>query len=428
PARAGARQAPDGGRRVREPARPRPDQEGRDGRRGDRGEPEARAVSDRSALPLHDGPSDRDARRAAREPPARRPPRPREPRGREDLQHLHAVSRDRALRPRAPARPARARSPRGLGPLQLPEHPGGVGVDPARDEAPHRGPRFPAHVPRRQLREPVPENPVAGGRARPAVRPDRALPGAGDGRPLSDRVEDREASRPVRATGLRRAVRSRASPAAVLVPTSTNLRTRILPVENGRERLGWVAIDSTVCGRARGGLRLVADLESDEVSDAARCMTLKYGLLGLPQGGAKAGVRGDPDAPRAERRARLLEFGRAIEPLLRARSYVPDADLGTDASDIRWMAESLGLRVGAREWRASHSGVWTAHSVLAAMRAGLRRSGRELRGATVAIEGFGAVGSALAGLAHAAGARVVAVSTSRGALFDARGLDVPSLV
>ncbi|HZR83402.1 MAG TPA: Glu/Leu/Phe/Val dehydrogenase dimerization domain-containing protein [Candidatus Binatia bacterium] len=212
------------------------------------------------------------------------------------------------------------------------------------------------------------------------------------------------------------------------MPTSTNLRTRILPVENGRERLGWVAIDSTVCGRARGGLRLVADLESDEVSDAARCMTLKYGLLGLPQGGAKAGVRGDPDAPRAERRARLLEFGRAIEPLLRARSYVPDADLGTDASDIRWMAESLGLRVGAREWRASHSGVWTAHSVLAAMRAGLRRSGRELRGATVAIEGFGAVGSALAGLAHAAGARVVAVSTSRGALFDARGLDVPSLV
>jgi len=133
-------------------------------------------------------------------------------------------------------------------------------------------------------------------------------------------------------------------------------------VIRGSRVLGFVAIDSTIGGRARGGLRLATDLGEDEIRAAARSMTLKYGLLGLPQGGAKAGIVGDADAEPAEKRRLLAEFAQAAAPLLRARTYIPDTDMGTSADGIRAMMESLGVRVGPREWRANRSGQYTAHS------------------------------------------------------------------
>ena len=100
-------------------------------------------------------------------------------------------------------------------------------------------------------------------------------------------------------------------------------------ITQGSRVLGFVSIDSTVQGRARGGLRIAADLSEEEIRSDSRAMTLKYGLLGLPQGGAKAGLVGDGEAPASEKRRLLLEFAHAARPLLLDRRYVPDADLGT---------------------------------------------------------------------------------------------------
>lgn len=199
-------------------------------------------------------------------------------------------------------------------------------------------------------------------------------------------------------------------------------------IQRGSEKLGFIAIDSTVAGRARGGLRLVTDLGEGELRAAARSMTLKYGLLGLPQGGAKAGILGDPDAPSAERRRQLSAFAGAAEPLLRTRQYIPDADLGTTADAVREMMQSIGARVGRREWRGNRSGEYTAWSVVASTSALFERLGRPLAGARVAIEGFGKVGSVLALLLRQRGAAIVAVSTSRGAIYDPEGLDVDRLL
>lgn len=199
-------------------------------------------------------------------------------------------------------------------------------------------------------------------------------------------------------------------------------------IEDGATLLGFVSIDSTVDGRARGGLRLVADLTDDEMRDASRAMTLKYGLLGLPQGGAKAGVVGDPDAAPVERRRALDAFARAIAPMLRDRVFIPDADLGTDAADIRWMMQAQGVPVRSRDWRASRSGDYTAHSCLAAADVLVSRLGLSWRGCRVAIEGFGKVGASAARLVGARGGRVVAVSTSHGAIHRAEGLDVDRLL
>ena len=199
---------------------------------------------------------------------------------------------------------------------------------------------------------------------------------------------------------------------------------RLIIVESGGEKLGYVAIDSTIGGQARGGLRLTEDLSDEEIRDAARAMTLKYGLLGLSLGGAKAGVLGDPVASISDKRARLLAFGKAIEPLLRSREYVPDADMGTSAGDVRWMCEALGLPVLHREWRDNQSGYWTACSVAGAAKATVRFKGESLAGKTVAIEGYGAVGSSLARVLCANGARIVAISTSIGAIYDPAGLNL----
>ena len=199
-------------------------------------------------------------------------------------------------------------------------------------------------------------------------------------------------------------------------------------VTRGGRTLGYVVVDSTVRGRARGGLRIASALREEEVRLAARAMTLKYGLLGLPQGGAKAGIVGDAEAPPPEKRRLLHEFARAAEPLLRRQTYVPDADLGTTAADIRWMMQSIGLRVAPRDWLGSRSGEYTARSCLVAADVLTARQGKSLRGARVAVEGFGKVGASVALLLERRGATVVAVSTARGALHRPDGLEVADLL
>lgn len=192
--------------------------------------------------------------------------------------------------------------------------------------------------------------------------------------------------------------------------------------------LGYIVIHSTFAGRSMGGLRMLPDVTLEELRLLARSMTLKYAFLGLPQGGAKAGLRFDPEASQEERRAALRCFAQAAEPLLRAHLYVPNADMGTTYEDIRYLLRSVGLRPNAHDTRHSDSGYYTAHSVLACAREGAASLGFDLAGSSIAIEGFGHVGGALAGLFYEQGAKVVAVSTSAGAIYNAQGLNIPTLL
>jgi glutamate dehydrogenase (NAD(P)+) len=192
--------------------------------------------------------------------------------------------------------------------------------------------------------------------------------------------------------------------------------------------LGYVAIDSTIAGRSCGGLRMLPDVDEPEIRSLARAMTLKYGFLGLPQGGAKAGVLGNPEAPRAERLKRLVEFGHAIKPLLETKTFVPTSDMGTQSADIRHMLNAVGIRVARRELQNNSSGYYTAHSVLAGVIQSARHIGLDVSRSTAAIEGFGNVGKPLANLLIGEGIKIVAISTSRGGLYNPSGLEVDRLV
>jgi len=201
----------------------------------------------------------------------------------------------------------------------------------------------------------------------------------------------------------------------------------VLDVRDSGETLGTIVIDSTIRGRARGGLRLMPDVSREELSILARAMTLKYGFLGLPQGGAKGSVLGSPEVPAEAKAALLNRFAGAAAPLLRQRRYTPDADMGTTGPEIQVMLESAGVRVARREHRGSRSGEYTALTVFAGAAAASAHLGLTLRGARIAIEGYGKVGGALAEIFVAEGARLVAVCTSKGGLYEEGGLDVAEL-
>ncbi len=191
---------------------------------------------------------------------------------------------------------------------------------------------------------------------------------------------------------------------------------------------GYLAVDATVNGRSYGGVRMAADLSPDSLSRVARAKTLKSGLLGLPVGGAKAGVAADPEMPIERKRQVLKSFGQALKPFLQTKTFIPSEDLGTTEDDIRFMLTANGLKVPPRSLTDRLSGYYTGVTIFAAATRAAQHIGLDLNKASVAIEGFGNVGAPTAQAFWKNGIRVVAISTIHGAIYDDSGLDVSELI
>ena len=187
-----------------------------------------------------------------------------------------------------------------------------------------------------------------------------------------------------------------------------------------------VVIDNCALGPAIGGVRVSATVTVDEVLRLARTMTLKNSIAGLPHGGAKAGIMVDPSRPDKERLFRV--FARMIRDL---QEYIPGPDLGCDETAMAWIHDETGRSVGLPtelgglpldKLGATGFGIAACAEVAAPF------AGFELAGATVAIGGFGSVGKAAARFLAAKNAIIVAVSDSRGAVYNPVGLDVDKLI
>ena len=194
--------------------------------------------------------------------------------------------------------------------------------------------------------------------------------------------------------------------------------------------LGYVIVDTTVDGRSCGGLRLFDDVSVDQLKALAHGMTLKYGFTGMAMGGAKAGIVADAETPADQKNRLICRFGEMISPLLRSQYYISGPDMSISHSDIYTMMASAGMSVAPpRRDKGHKSGFFTALGVMVAIEAAAESMGKNLSGVSIAIEGFGSVGSSLAWLmATKKRARVVAVSTIHGAVFDPNGLDVDLLL
>ncbi len=197
-----------------------------------------------------------------------------------------------------------------------------------------------------------------------------------------------------------------------------DLQPAFIPLCDNKARLdGVIAIHSTTLGPGAGGCRFWsyparAAMEKD-AARLARGMTYKNAMANLPLGGAKAVLQrpeGDFD------RVALFEaFGRAIQEL--EGRYVTAEDVGTSISDMEAVATQTRHVAGLSAVSGKPSGdpsPWTARGVFVSMRHTVETHlGRSLADCTVAIQGVGHVGEALAQMLHQAGARLIVADVNR---------------
>lgn len=192
-------------------------------------------------------------------------------------------------------------------------------------------------------------------------------------------------------------------------------------------------------GPGKGGVRYHPDVTLEEVMALAAWMTVKNAAANLPFGGAKGGIRLNPDKlSRKELERATRRYTSEIGVIIGPHQDIPAPDVNTDAQIMAWMMDTYSMNVGvsnpgAVTGKPVHLGgslgrvKATGRGVFVMGRDAMRRLGMPLEGARVAIQGFGNVGSTAAELFAQAGAKIVAVQDSRGAIFNDRGLSIPEL-
>jgi glutamate dehydrogenase (NAD(P)+) len=189
-------------------------------------------------------------------------------------------------------------------------------------------------------------------------------------------------------------------------------------------------------GPATGGVRYTSDLTLDLVRANAMWNTWKAALAHIPYGGAFGGVVVNPRRlSMHEREGLTRRYATEIKLLIGPDKDIPSPDVNTGSRTMAWMMDTYSmhightapavvagkpLEVGGTVGRREATSRGAFRATLAAARA----QGIELEGAPVAVQGFGRVGSTLAGMLRAAGARVVAIADDHRAIRNDHGLDV----
>ncbi|MBI2076349.1 MAG: Glu/Leu/Phe/Val dehydrogenase [Candidatus Aenigmarchaeota archaeon] len=219
----------------------------------------------------------------------------------------------------------------------------------------------------------------------------------------------------------------------------------IVEVYNNKVGLkGVLVIDSTALGPGKGGIRMTPTVDVEEVFRLARTMTWKNALAELPFGGAKAGIIADVKGMTKEKKKAVVQaFAKALKPLSPSK-YIAGPDVNTTEQDMAWYAEANGnwrsctgkpsnvcMKLFGRKGEKCgipHEYGSTGFGVAQAVVVAAAYSKMDIHGATVAIEGFGNVGTFAAKHLSEFGARIVAVSDSKGVIYNKEGLDVEKLL
>ncbi|MCK9376030.1 MAG: Glu/Leu/Phe/Val dehydrogenase [Syntrophobacterales bacterium] len=188
-----------------------------------------------------------------------------------------------------------------------------------------------------------------------------------------------------------------------------------------------LVVDNVAAGPALGGVRMAPDVTTEECCRLARAMTLKNAAAGLPHGGGKVVVLGDPNLPKPDKE-RLI---RALACSLRnEQDYIFAPDMGTDEECMAWINDEIGRVVGLP---AAIGGIpldeigATGWGLCQATEVAMPFINFKLEKARLVIQGFGAVGRHAARFLTAKQAILVGVSDSRGAVYCEDGLDVDEL-
>ncbi|MEN8133867.1 MAG: Glu/Leu/Phe/Val dehydrogenase [Pseudomonadota bacterium] len=204
---------------------------------------------------------------------------------------------------------------------------------------------------------------------------------------------------------------------------------KVIHIHEPSENLKAIlVVDNVAKGPAIGGVRMAADVSTEECFRLARAMTFKNAAADLPHGGGKVVLYGDPKMPKTDKENLIRALANALR---NEETYIFAPDMGTDEECMAWIRDEIGRvvglpreiggipldEIGATGWGLSH-----------VVDVAVKSCDFELQGARFVLQGFGAVGKSVSRFLAAKGAMLVAVADSRGAIHNPDGLDVDALL
>ncbi len=199
---------------------------------------------------------------------------------------------------------------------------------------------------------------------------------------------------------------------------------------------GYRSQHNDAIGPTKGGIRFHPDVTLDEVRALSMWMTFKCGVVGLPYGGGKGGVICDPrELSKGELERLSRGFFEAISQIVGPEKDIPAPDVYTNPQIMGWMMDTFSklnrsftpgvitgkpLIIGGSKGRGEATAAGCVMTIVEAM----KQLGKPLPNATVAIQGFGNAGRNAAKLLAPYGCKIVAVSDSKGAIYDPNGLNM----
>lgn len=203
--------------------------------------------------------------------------------------------------------------------------------------------------------------------------------------------------------------------------------------------IGYRAQHNDAIGPFKGGVRFHPGVNADEVKALSTWMTFKCGVVGVPYGGGKGGVIVDPfELSQGELERLSRGYSRAIAPIIGEKVDIPAPDVGTNGQVMAWFVDEYQKATGEFA-----PGVYTGkpvsfygslarteatgYGVALAAREAAKKVGIDMKQATVAIQGFGNVGSFTAKYVAQLGGTIVAVADHTAGLYNSKGFDVDAL-
>ena len=189
-----------------------------------------------------------------------------------------------------------------------------------------------------------------------------------------------------------------------------------------------LVVDNVAKGPSIGGVRMATDVSTEECVRLARAMTFKNAAAGLPHGGGKVVLVGDPKMPKQQKEILIRGLACALQEI---EQYIFAPDMGTDEECMAWVKDEIGRvvglprevggipldEIGATGWGLSH-----------VVDVALGFCKFNIEDARFVVQGFGAVGKNVTNFLSQDGAIPVAVSDSSGTIYNPDGLDVKKLI
>jgi glutamate dehydrogenase (NAD(P)+) len=240
--------------------------------------------------------------------------------------------------------------------------------------------------------------------------------------------------------------------AAEVMGISPNMRTLLctplrevkvqvaMEMDNGQiaTYIGYRMQHDNARGPMKGGLRFHPQVDADEVLALATLMTWKTAIVNIPYGGAKGGISIDPKKlSKGELERITRKFVDEIHDVIGPDKDIPAPDMGTGAQEMAWIMNQYEKYHGFNPACVTGKPVElhgcdgreeaTGRGVATVTKAMLEKFDQSIEGATIAIQGFGNVGTFAAAFLHEMGARIVATSDVSGGIYNPEGLEIPSL-